>query len=132
MAATSPVTAVGTSLRDIFRPVQVRRSRAAVPGRAEYLYVVNEVAVCHIAAKIRFFGELATSLHILRQFAEGYAGSADAEAAADVEDGLAGDAVEFAEAVDRSVIGLGDLVEGVAALDDVVLGFGGVVSRRCD
>ena len=49
-----------------------------------------------------------------------------------MEDSLAGDAVEFAEAVDRRVVGLGDLVEGVAALDDVVLGISGFASRRCD
>ena len=47
-----------------------------------------------------------------------------------MEDGLAGDAVEFAEAVDRRVVGLGDLVEGVAALDDVVLGLCRITGRR--
>ena len=37
-------------------------------------------------------------------------GLLDAEASANVEDGLAGDAVEFAEPVDGGVVGLGDLV----------------------
>ncbi len=50
----------------------------------------------------------------------------DAEAAADVEDGPAGDAVELAEAVDRGVVGLGDFVEGVAAADGVELSLFGI------
>ena len=58
VAAPAPVTSVGPALRDVFSPVKVRRSSAAVPGCAEYLYVIYEVAVCHIAAKIRFFGEI--------------------------------------------------------------------------
>ena len=37
-------------------------------------------------------------------------GLLDAEAAANVEDGLAGDAVEFAEPVDGGVVGLRDFV----------------------
>ena len=47
-----------------------------------------------------------------------------------MEDSLAGDAVEFAEAVDSRMVGLGYLVEGVAALDDVVLGISGVANCR--
>ena len=47
VAAPAAVTAVGTALGDVFGPVEVSASGAAVTAGAEDAYVVYEVTFCH-------------------------------------------------------------------------------------
>ena len=49
VSAAAAVPTVRSAFRHVFRPVQVRRSGAPVPGRTEDFYVVDEIAVCHNA-----------------------------------------------------------------------------------
>ena len=47
VSAPAAVTAVRSAFRNIFRPVQMHRTRAAVAGCAIYLDVVYEIGFCH-------------------------------------------------------------------------------------
>ena len=47
MAAPAAVSPVGSALRNILRPVQMRRACPSVPGSAVYLYVVYKVTFGH-------------------------------------------------------------------------------------
>ena len=43
VAAATAVAAVGTAFRDVFLATEVQRTRTALAGTAEYLYVINEI-----------------------------------------------------------------------------------------
>ena len=43
VASTSSVSSVGTTLRDVFLPPHMRRTRAAITRTAIYLYIVYEI-----------------------------------------------------------------------------------------
>ncbi len=47
MTAATAVAAVGTALGHIFGPVEVARAGAALARAAQYLYIVDEIGVCH-------------------------------------------------------------------------------------